>query len=257
MKHTLIVLFALLCYHSTFGQLKPMWTDGYFREEQNSYIEVVSATDYSEEIARNKAAATAIERRNLSTGSRVQVVVKNNKVEVTGHDELTVKARVIDEYREHLGNGEHRVSLLMQTAKNPEYEFETVNVTSDYGFSIRAFVPGWGQFHKGQTVKGIAFLTSEVLLATGAVFCEMRRSDNFRKSQETTTLTITKEYRNRADNWEVYRNVAIGAAAGIYVWNLLDAVLAEGRRYVVISRNLHLSVSESGGIMSYGLAWSF
>lgn len=140
------------------------------------------------------------------------------------------------------------------TAIIPEY-------TTHYGGSAlwrSAIVPGWGQFHKRKTLKGVLFLSAEAVLAVGAVFCEMRRADNYRKSQETTSLPIIKEYRGRADDWELYRNVALGATAGVYLWNVLDAALAKGKiKYAGIPRNMHLTMSESNGIPLYGIAFNF
>jgi hypothetical protein len=140
------------------------------------------------------------------------------------------------------------------TAVIPEY-------TTHYGGTAlwrSMILPGWGQFHKKKTGKGIFFLATEALLATGAIYSEMQRADNFRKSQETTNLTIIKEYRNRADNWELYRNIALGATAGVYLWNVLDAALAKGKiKYAGIPRNMHLTVSESNGVPLYGIAFNF
>ena len=86
----------------------------------------------------------------------------------------------------------------------------------------------------------------------------MRRADNMRKSQETTNISIVKEYRNRADKWELYRNISIGAAAGVYLWNVLDAALARGKiRYAKIPKNMHLTAMQNNGYYSYGVAFNF
>jgi hypothetical protein len=86
----------------------------------------------------------------------------------------------------------------------------------------------------------------------------MKRSDNTRLSQETTNINIVKEYRDRADTWALRRNICIGAAVGIYAWNVLDAALAKGKiRYAWIPDNLHLSASEQFGNYYCGLSINF
>lgn len=44
-------------------------------------------------------------------------------------------------------------------------------------------------------------------------------------------------YNKKADDWTTMRNVFIGAAAAIYVYNLIDAAVAPGRRQVVVKKN--------------------
>jgi hypothetical protein len=140
------------------------------------------------------------------------------------------------------------------TAVIPEY-------TTHYGGSAlwrSMIIPGWGQFHKKKTGKGILFLATEAVAVSGLVFCEIRRSDNWRKSTETTNINITKEYRNRADSWQLRRNIFIGAAAGIYLWNVLDAALARGKlKYAWMPDSLNLFANETNGYCYYGLSIDF
>jgi hypothetical protein len=240
MKHIFLFILALpLCYVAA-GQCRseqkerPEWVDGYFREENNSYIESVTATGPTEEEARNKAANIAIERRNLSTGQRVSVQVHNGNITTQGNDELTVKARVIDEYREWCGPGEHRVNLLMQTAKNPTFQFERVNVTPDYAFSPRVFVPGMAQLHKGSKVKGFLFIAGEVALVGGVVLAESLRASYTSKINTTHNASDKKTYINNADNWQNIRNGFIAGAAALYVWNVIDGMVAKGKKHVIV-----------------------
>ena len=43
-------------------------------------------------------------------------------------------------------------------------------------------------------------------------------------------------YNSKADNWESGRNICIGAAAALYVYNLIDAVAAKGARRVTVRK---------------------
>jgi hypothetical protein len=52
--------------------------------------------------------------------------------------------------------------------------------------------------------------------------------------------------------------VAVGAAAGVYLWNVLDAALAKGKiRYAWIPNNLHLAASSHDDMVYYGLGINF
>ncbi|MDR2810779.1 MAG: DUF5683 domain-containing protein [Tannerellaceae bacterium] len=140
------------------------------------------------------------------------------------------------------------------TAVIPEY-------TTHYGGSAlwrSMIIPGWGQFHKKKVTKGVIMLTAEVAAISGLAFCELRRSDNWRKSTETTNVNIAKEYRNRADSWELRRNIFVGAAAGVYLWNVLDAAMAKGKlKYAWVPDNLNLITNGSNGYYYCGLSIDF
>ena len=48
---------------------------------------------------------------------------------------------------------------------------------------------------------------------------------------------IAAEYNSRMDTWETARNVCIGAAATIYVVNLIDAFCTKGAKHVKVEKN--------------------
>ena len=180
MKRLAILICGVLSMPFMAGQLfaqeRPTWVNGFFTERPNSYVEVVSAVGYSEDNAREKAAQIIVERRSLATGQRAHISIHNSNIQVDGSDALTVKSRIVDQYTERLGAGEYRVSLLVQTAKNPEFQYEPVSVTNKYKFSPRVFVPGMAQIHKGQTTRGALFITGEVAAIGGIVAFEGLRS---------------------------------------------------------------------------------
>lgn len=256
-KHILFILGCMLLPAVAIGQYtsskeRPAWVDGFFQEEENSYIEVASAVGATEDIARNEAALIIIKRRSGATGQRVSITVRNGEIQVDGDDALTVKARVIGEYREYR-NGEHRVSLLVQIAKNPMYEFEKVNVTNKYPFSARVFVPGMAQIHKGSTTKGILFIVGEVAMIGGVVACEGLRASYTSKINSTHNAAERQTYINNADMMQNVRNGFIAGAAAVYVWNIIDGAVAKGKTHVMIGEaRMQFSpyVSpQSGGIM--------
>lgn len=50
-------------------------------------------------------------------------------------------------------------------------------------------------------------------------------------------------YNNKATTWKNVRNVAIGVGAGLYIYNLIDAAVAPGRRRVIVSKGKNYNYS--------------
>lgn len=217
------------------GNVKPDWADGYFRELQNSYIEVVSGTGTDHVLARNNAAKVIVERRNFATGQRVNVQITGDQVTLNGSNELTVMARILDEYAEHNSSGHWVVYLLVQTAKNPTFEFEPVTVTDRYPFGLKALIPGMAQLDKGQTAKGIAFTAAEVATVGGIVVAEGLRNDYKNRINSTHNAAQKADYISKANTCTNLRNVCIAGAAAVYVWNLVDALASKGPKRIQIA----------------------
>ena len=114
-------------------------------------------------------------------------------------------------------------------------------------------IPGMGQFYKGNTVKGGVFLGLAVAVGTSALVCESTRSSYRNKAIEQPKFT--KEYSTKADNWETGRNICLGTAGAIYLWNVLDAFFAKSaQKAVVKSKNSGLSFSPKATIDHVGLS---
>ena len=232
----IVVLLLVVCLTSqmSVGQTnhfsKPFWTNGYFKELSNSYVEVVSAFDYNIDSARNKAANEILKRRSLATGTAANVTIRGNDLNVSSEHDLIVKARIIDEYVSPMSNG-YKVYLLVQTAKNPMYSYESVTLSNDYKVSGRAFVPGMAQIYKGSKAKGYTIIATQALSVASIILCENQRAAYHKKALEQPKFA--KEYGNKASNWETGRNISIGVAAGIYLYNIIDAFVAKGKTHIV------------------------
>lgn len=233
---------------------KPFWADGYYHELDNSYIEVVNAFGYDLESAKDKAVKEIISRRSLATGAEASVSFKQNEISVvSGGRQLIVKSRIIDEYVIHTTGG-YTVYLLVQTAKNPTYSYEEVSISDKYGFSARAFIPGMAQIHKGSTGKGLCIITAEVAAIAGIIFTENERASY--ESKMRSQPEFIKQYKNKKDNYETARNCCIGAAAAIYVYNLIDAIVARGDKRIVVKPNT-LRVSPMASTEYSGITLSY
>ena len=159
-------------------------------------------------------------------------------MEVTenGH-RLEIVCREIDDYWEEV-DGKYSVDILYTvTDKNAyggSYD-DQIKVTTSYGAAgFLSIVPSVAQFYKGSVVKGSLILAGEVAAAGGILLCENTRAAYVKKMNEQPKYAA--EYNSLADTWETGRNICIGAAAAIYVYNLIDAFTAKGAKRIVVKK---------------------
>ncbi len=157
-------------------------------------------------------------------------IVKGKKVELQG-----IK---IDEYWERRNDGKYFLTVLYarsQIDSNPR--FDNISLTTKYGLTglwRSAIVPGWGQFYKGSNLKGGLIMGGAVALAGGIVYTECMRSDYANKIAKTHNEDNKRAYATRRDNFATARNVCIGALGALYIYNLIDALVAPGARRVLV-----------------------
>lgn len=154
---------------------------------------------------------------------------------------VTIRCKEVDAYWEETrvgGNDQLKHTILYQViAPNSPADFETTYTTTQYGTHglwRSMIVPGWGQFHKGSKVKGAMFLGGTAALAGGMVYCQSRITNSRNLAAQTYNPEHLRIYSRRISNFSTARNVCIGATAALYIWNLVDAVVAPGARRVVV-----------------------
>lgn len=94
--------------------------------------------------------------------------------------------------------------------------------------TLCAFVPGLAQLNreqKGQKIKGGLIIASEALTIGGIALSQSMRNINIKKMNSTNNASLKKMYADKANTYTTVRNISIGAAAAVYVWNVLDAFL--------------------------------
>lgn len=175
--------------------------------------------------------------------------------------QLKIVCREIDEYWVY-SKGKYYVDVLYTVADKNIYGGsydDKIIVTTKYGTTgFLSIIPGVGQFCKGSVLKGSLILGGEIIVAGGIILCENTRSSYIKKMYEQPKYA--SEYNSMADSWETGRNICIGAAAALYVYNLIDAFVAPGAKHIVVkNRNVSLSAvpyidSKSIGV---GLALKF
>lgn len=116
-----------------------------------------------------------------------------------------------------------------------------------WGLSL---IPGAAQMHKGSYVKGGIIMGGSVALIGGVVAFENQRSSYMSKISQTHSADVKKEYKNRADNAALVRNISIGGLAALYVYDIVDAFVAPGARRIIVTP----SATADG---QYGLSASY
>ncbi len=153
--------------------------------------------------------------------------------------QINLICRAIDEYWERKNN-RYIVTVLYTVNDNTQpgkgsYS-DRITLTTSYGAApvFYSLIPGVGQFTKGSYLKGGLFLGGTAVGAAAIILCENQRANYAKKMKERPQHFDF--YRNKKSSWETGRNIAIGATAAVYLYNLIDAAVAPGRRRVVVNK---------------------
>lgn len=115
--------------------------------------------------------------------------------------------------------------------------YDDYELTTQYGIKglwRSAVIPGWGQLYKGSSLKGGFILGGTAALAGGIIATETIRSDYVRRINETHDVEYKRLYAKRVDQFSTARNICIGAIGALYVYNIIDAIVAPGARRIVV-----------------------
>lgn len=231
------------------AQEKPGWIYNKPKPANDSYLYVVeAATGRTETEARNQAVGEVFRSTAMRIGqpfesSEINKALQNGTDYNVISRQYNIPINKVCEYSEYEGNG-YKVYILCQVAKTATIpvQWSDYSGCSDYrqyfdGVAVvkSALLPGLGQFHKGQTGKGIGFLAGEAVGVAGIVVSQSQRHTYINKMNSTNNASLKKAYADKANTWTTVRNISIGAAAAIYVWNVLDAVISKGNHKYSLS----------------------
>lgn len=236
---------------------RPAWLTNTPKSPSDNYSFRVVMVDNGNDLQSSRLLARAELRRHISSEFNIEVseeytgssTTTSNHKGVTGYNEnekyviniktddavhnSNIHVEKISEYYEVEKVGGVKVfklyTLFAVSNLGKKPHFDTFRTTKKYGargFWRSTICPGWGQMYKGSKAKGITILLAEAAAIGGIIFCE-----NERASYESKMLSqpqFIKTYKTKVDNFETARNCCIGAAAAIYVYNLIDAVVAPG-----------------------------
>lgn len=165
--------------------------------------------------------------------------VQTGKINVSAEGESSlVKCLVVDDYQV-VEDGVIKYDVLYQVARSEAVQFLETYTTRKYGTeaTLMSLIPGLGQFYKGDPLKGGLFLGGCTAGAVGIIVTESQRQAYISQMSQTHDANIIRQLDARQKNMSVARNVCIGIAAGLYIWNLIDGAVAPGASRVVLTGN--------------------
>ena len=253
---------VLMCCHTTLyakeksDKLKPKWITQSLPESKSGTYIFVRAQGQGATLdgAKQRAFVYMSQQLELERGLTVNTSVhimekltqnshqtsseykQEIELDVTekGH-QLKIVCREIDQYWIY-DDGKYEVHVLYTVADKNRYGGsydDKITLTSKYGAAgLLSVIPSVGQFYKGSYVKGGLILGGEIIAAGGIILCENTRASYIKKMHEQPKYAA--EYNSLADSWETGRNICIGVAAAIYVYNLIDALVTPGARRVKV-----------------------
>lgn len=279
-----LLLSCQCLYAQLAGSIKPRWISETPVSTNPSYRFHVTYVDNSESISGARMQSKSELYRLVEKSESIKVIEAYDMESRQRYTESSVTEKTdelyamtiesdgeavdlvymkLDEYWcESIVGGIKRKELYtLYAVARPDVEprFDDVYFTNRYGIKgmARSLVPGWGQLYKGQKVKGACIMGGEVLLIGSVIVSENLRSSYIKKMKEQPKFFQT--YNSKADNWANIRNVCIGAAAALYVYNLIDAAVSPGARYAVVKK-AKLPVMQPvacGDFSGISLAWYF
>lgn len=269
-KQNIITIVFVLIGLSSFAQEKPGWIYNKPTPQNSSYLYVVeSATGRTEDEARNKATAEVFRTTAMRIGQpfnsgEINAALQSGKGYNVIASQYNIPINKVCEYSEHLSN-EYKVYILCQVASagNIMVQWSDFNKCDRQGVDgmavlKSALLPGLGQFHKGQNAKGASFLVGEVVAVGGIVVGQSLRHSYVNKMNNTNNANLKKTYAERANAFTTVRNISIGAATAVYVWNVLDAIISKSNhQYLSYGKPVNLTPVATDEIVALSLSVNF
>lgn len=254
----LIAFLMLLASASTLMAQKPRWVGNTPKETNSTYkfVEIVASganisaarENTLSTLAQDEQLAHAVEV-SVNTGAltKISQTQENGRINEIVEDNMTIDVKMnggtyrlqsqkVDEYVEGERYGEVVLHTLYMVALCDKPRFDKVRLSTSYGAApvFMSIIPGVGQWYKGSKVKGACMLASEAVAVAGIILCDNQRASYNKKAIEQPKFA--KQYSSKASNWETGRNICIGVAAGLWVYNIVDAAVAKGCRRVIVKR---------------------
>ncbi|MFO7914255.1 MAG: DUF5683 domain-containing protein [Candidatus Krumholzibacteriales bacterium] len=120
--------------------------------------------------------------------------------------------------------------------------------------------PGWGQMRDGRYGKGTTFMGAELVLLTGVLMSNIQYDRDVEQYEDAAALFRNATYigdklyyhQQMMDRWDdadrmdTYRKLLAGAAAGVWIINIVDMIWSEDRRVKPVS----LDIKEDGFLIT-------
>lgn len=267
-RYILLLILSLSFSGEVFAQyaksekIRPQWLHKQPKPSNASFVyETDYATGKSLDEARTKSLNGLIAASGFESGVVVisdynsktvdSKVYSNGKLsdyqidafEANSHvkgNEVQLHVKSVAEYWTRDINGTVNLTTLYAKSLNGTPNFEDVELTTSYASDPAtwglALIPGAAQFHKRSNLKGGLILGGTVVLVGGIIFTENQRADYVSKIAKTHDADVKRAYATKRDHFATGRNICIGAVAALYVYNLIDAIVAPGARRVIVKQ---------------------
>ena len=188
-----------------------------------------------------------------------------DKTEIS-QDEFKATFTKVDEYFEKdkdlNGNDIYRTWQLYVTGPSANENVPKINYSTKYSMNDAGYrsliVPGWGQFYKKKNTKGFLFLIGAAGSVGGFMYANSKHSYNINRSLETNNMDLKKQYVQKAGDFTTIKNITLAAAAGVWIWNVIDATSTEGATKYAQSKPFKFNlVSDQYSSLAFNLKYKF
>lgn len=282
--HACMMVFILICvstYAQSYTEMRPSWAKytPTVSADANYFLSWGVGEGSNETEATNAAWADALQKSlhelgvvgiteqdiNAVAHNGINAVVKFNRMKrriVASTEPIYIsdnrlKVYVLIQVQRNVHGADDFYSLNAKKYMDKDFDKMMKNYnaqfTGDYPFSARVFVPGMAQIYKGSTAKGLFFIIGEIACVGGLVTTECLRASYDSKIKSTQNVEQLKSYISSRDNCENIRNGFIVGAAALYVWNVIDGIVAKGKKRGVMVGGAQLKFApyvapQDGGI---------
>jgi len=99
-------------------------------------------------------------------------------------------------------------------------------------------IPGWGQLYKGQKFRSLLYFTTIASSVSYIYYSNVEVNYHIDRLAELNSGSVDVQHledliqdnEDDLDIWKTRRNISIGVAAGVYIWNIIDAATSKGKR---------------------------
>lgn len=150
----------------------------------------------------------------------------------------------VDEYYRIEYVGKNRIfklytlyAVAQPSISSPQFDsFIKTNKYGGNGLWRSMIVPGWGQLYKGSKLKGGLIFGGTIAFAGGIIITESMRSSYIQKINQTYNVNSILYYSDKVNQVNCAKNICIGGIAALYIYNLIDAVVAPGANRIKVKQ---------------------
>ena len=252
-----IFLFLFSCSFFSFAQKQPHWLRTSVRAYNSTYtfipitVEANSLAfgrqDCLQMLALNRGLINTltISQNSERTDINGQYAIngkslnqyESKSISITSFEgkPIELQAKIIDEY---YNARKREFSTLYAVALCSNPLFDDISVSERYGVRglwRSAIVPGWGQMYKGSYAKGGIIMGGTIGMIAGVIVSNSFLRDYSIKAGHATSTSAVKQYQANINNATLSRNLFIGGLAALYLYNLVDAIVAPGAKRIIVT----------------------